>query len=93
LPENDLKDAKYLITPNAPQKIRLISVGSLIQYYRDNEKLFELKDPEPYTSGWFGFRTVTNHMVIKHFLIYRLYPLETRKPQPPLKPPIAKPPS
>jgi hypothetical protein len=78
LPEHDLKDAKYLITPNVWQSVRLIAMGSLIRYYRDNEKIFELKDAEPYTSGWFAFRTVTNHMTIRHFLVRRLYPLDIK---------------
>jgi len=72
LPEHDLSDAGDLIVPNVAQTIRLIAAGSLIQFYRDERRLFEMHDPEPYTSGWFGLRTVTNHMVIRRFRVTRL---------------------
>lgn len=70
LPEHDLKSP--LITPNVSQKIELIASGNLIQFIRDGQKLFELNDPHPYTSGWFGFRTVANHLQIRNFKVYRL---------------------
>jgi hypothetical protein len=76
LPEHDLRDPKDLIVPNVPQTIRLVACGPLIQYYRDDRRLFELIDTEPYTSGWFGFRTVHNHMAIRRFRVYRLHPTE-----------------
>jgi hypothetical protein len=72
LPEHDLRDARDLLVPNARQTIRLIAHGSQIQCFRDHRKLFELIDPEPYTSGCFGFRTVTSHMKIARFRVYRL---------------------
>jgi hypothetical protein len=74
LPEHDLRDKADLITPNVAQTLTLVANGSLIQYYRDGKRLFELNDPEPYTNGWFGFRTVTSHLVFKNFRIYRLLP-------------------
>ena len=74
LPQNDLRDKRDLITPNVSQRIRLIACGNLIQYWRDGDKLFELNDPEPYTTGWFGFRTTQNHMEIRNFRVYRLRP-------------------
>ncbi len=69
LPEHDLKDGKYLLKPNEWMKIRIIANGSLIQYFRNDEKVFEMNDSEPYTSGWFGFRTVTSHQEIRNFKI------------------------
>ncbi len=72
LPEHDLRAPEDLIIPDKPQLIRLVAFGSLIQFYRDERKLFELNDPEPYNSGWFGLRTVTNHMTIRHFRVFRL---------------------
>jgi hypothetical protein len=72
LPEHDLRDKKDLIAPNVPQLLSLVACGSLIQFYRDDQKLFELTDPEPYASGWFAFRTVTSHLEIQHFQIHRL---------------------
>ncbi len=72
LPEHDLSGPKDLITPNVSQSLRLIAFKSLIQFYRDDRLLFTMNDPEPYTSGWFGFRTVANHMTIRHFRVHRL---------------------
>ena len=72
LPEHDLRDEADLITPNAWQRIRLVAHGKLIEYWRDDRKLFELLDDAPYESGYFGFRTVSNHMEIRRFRVYRL---------------------
>ena len=72
LPEHDLRDKSDLITPNAWQRIRLVAHGKLIQYWRDDRKLFELLDEAPYESGHFGFRTVSNQMEIRRFCVYRL---------------------
>lgn len=72
LPQNDLRGEADMIVANATQTVRLVAAGSLIQYYRDGRKLFEMNDPEPYTSGWFGIRTTQNHMLVRHFKVYRL---------------------
>lgn len=72
LPEHDLAGPANLLVPNRPQTIELIAAGRLVQFRRDGRLLFELNDAEPYTSGWFGFRTVQNHMVIRNFRVYRL---------------------
>ncbi|MGA2581962.1 MAG: DUF6250 domain-containing protein [Tepidisphaeraceae bacterium] len=74
LPQNDLSDKEDLLTPNASQWIQLIACGNLIQYYRDGKKLFEMDDPDPYTSGNFAFRTTQNHMIVRGFEVLRLKP-------------------
>jgi len=79
LPENDLRAAADLITPNVPQTIRAVACGSLIQFYRDNRLLFQLNDPAPYTSGRFAFRTVDSHLQFSRFRVYRLNPLDSQK--------------
>ncbi|MEA3187500.1 MAG: hypothetical protein QOD99_1330 [Chthoniobacter sp.] len=71
-PEDDLRDHDSLLVPNSPQTLRLVAVGSLIQFFRDDRRLFEMMDGEPYTSGWFAFRTVTSHLEIEHFRVHRL---------------------
>jgi alpha-L-rhamnosidase len=73
-PEHDLSDAPNLITPNVKQKIQLVACGSLVQYWRDGKKLFEYHDDQPYTKGWFAFRTVRNHMSIENFAVRELHP-------------------
>ena len=74
LPEHDLRDKADLITPNTSQTIRLIACGKLIQFWRDDRRIFEMVDEQPYTSGHFAFRTVANHMEIRRFRLYRLVP-------------------
>jgi Domain of unknown function (DUF6250) len=71
-PQDDLRDKQFLLIPNVSQTIRLVACGKLIQYYRDDRRIFEMNDAEPYTSGWFGFRTTQNHMTIRHFRVYSL---------------------
>lgn len=72
--KGELLDAKYLNVPNRPVKIQLVADGEHVQYLRDGEVIFDLIDPAPLREGWFGFRTVRNHMQIDHFRVYRLRP-------------------
>lgn len=78
LPGHDLTAAPYLLKPNVRQSIRLVACGSLIQYWRDGRKLFELEDARPYTRGWFGLRTVTSHLEVEGFRVRRLVPAPGR---------------
>lgn len=71
-PEHDLGAEQFLITPNKTMKIQLVAFGDRIEYWRDGERIFELVDPESYTSGWFGFRTVMSHIQFDNFKVYRL---------------------
>ena len=77
LPENDRSSPQDLLQPNQFQRIRIVADGGLIQYYRDDRKLFEFKDPQPYTRGWFAFRTTQSHLRIRHFRVYRLISADT----------------
>ena len=72
LPEYDFSDQKYLIQPNKITKIKIIAFNGIIQYYRDGECIIDFYDPNPYTSGHFGFRTVNNHMAIDNFKVSEL---------------------
>ena len=72
LPEHDLSDPQFLLKPNVTQKIQLVAFGSLIQYWRNGKKLFELNDAQPYTRGWFALRTTKNHMAVQNFRVLRL---------------------
>jgi len=64
----------YLIVPSHTYKFQLVFYDGLVQYIRDGEVIFEYQDPEPYTEGYFGFRTVRNHEFIDNFKVYRLAP-------------------
>lgn len=72
LPEHDLRDAAFLLRPNTPMRIRLVAFGGLIQYFCDDRLIFTLDDPEPYTSGWFGLRTVSSHLRVRELRVWRL---------------------
>ncbi|WP_159023898.1 DUF6250 domain-containing protein [Formosa sp. L2A11] len=72
LPENDLSDKKFMLEPNTPYHIKIIAHGGTIQYYRNDVLLVDFKDANPYTSGYFGFRTVKNHMTVDNFKVYQL---------------------
>lgn len=70
LPEHDLSDPEYLIIPNQKYTVTLVARNGKVQYFRDEVLIFNVDDSEPYTEGWFGFRTVTNHMKIENFEVY-----------------------
>lgn len=72
LPEHDLSDSNYLITPNKLNQIRIIVFNGIIQYYRNDKLIFNFFDKEAYTKGYFGFRTVHNHMTVDNFKVYKL---------------------
>ena len=80
LSENDLSTAADLIVPNATQTLRAVACGPLIQFYRDDRRLFQLNDPAPYTNGRFAFRTVDSHLKFSRFRVYRLSPLDPATP-------------
>jgi hypothetical protein len=70
--ENDRSEP--LLEPNVWLTIRIVANGSDVRYYRNGALLFHYDDAEPYTKGWFGFRTTLNHMRIRDFRVYRLQP-------------------
>lgn len=72
LPEHDLSDKKFIITANQKMHIELIADGNQIKYLRDKEIIFEIDDSKPYTQGYFGIRTVNNHMKIENFKVFKL---------------------
>lgn len=76
LAEHDLSAPEYLLEPNKLYKIKIVSLGGIIQYYRNDKLLVDFRDTKPYSSGHFGFRTVNNHMTIDNFRVYRLKDLK-----------------
>lgn len=71
-PEHDLSAPATLLTPNRWTRLRLIADGPRIALERDGTPLFQLDDPEPYTSGHFGIRTTWSHLRIANFRVLRL---------------------
>jgi hypothetical protein len=74
LPQHDLHDPTDLLTANVPQTIRIIASGNRIEFWRDERRLFEMDDEQPYTSGHFAFRTTHSHLEIRGFRVYRIKP-------------------
>ncbi|WOD42881.1 DUF6250 domain-containing protein [Hwangdonia lutea] len=69
LPEHDLSNKKFMITANKKMHIEIVVKDSLTSYSRNGEIIYKIKDNQPYTSGYFGFRTVNNHMKIENFKV------------------------
>ena len=70
LPEHDLSDKKFLLQPNHAYRIELTALpDGTVQYRRDGELIFDFRDPAPLRTGWFAFRTVRSHLVIRDFKI------------------------
>lgn len=72
LSEHDLSDQKFMITANKKMRIEIVIKDGFTSYSRDGETIFEVHDPQSYTSGYFGFRTVENHMKIQNFKVQRI---------------------
>ncbi len=65
-------DPQYLILANHWYHIEIISEGNCTKYKIDNKVLFELNDSIPYKSGYFGLRTVKNHIKYRNFRVKRM---------------------
>jgi hypothetical protein len=74
LSRNDLSDRADLLRANTQQLIQLVADGPLIEFFRDGRRIFEMNDPQPYTSGWFAFRTTKSHLRIEQFRVFELKP-------------------
>lgn len=75
LPEHDLRDPEFLLTPDHPYEIRIIVQRDETLFIRDGEVVFRYPDDDPLTRGWFGFRTVWSHLEIRDFKVRRLDPI------------------
>jgi hypothetical protein len=68
-PEHDLRDKRLMLEANRTVHLRLVARDGRAEFYRDGEKIFSFVDPAPLTAGWFAFRTVQSHFVIRNFAI------------------------
>ncbi len=71
-PQDDLGDKENLLVANQSQWIQLVACDHLIQFYRDGRRIFEMDDSQPYSSGWFAFRTTDSHLQISQFSVFEL---------------------
>ncbi|WP_327726762.1 DUF6250 domain-containing protein [Streptomyces sp. NBC_00487] len=60
-----------LLVANEPHRVRIVSDGSKVQWWNNGRLVFDYIDPEPYTSGHFGFRTTWSHFRIEDFRVWR----------------------
>jgi hypothetical protein len=74
LPQHDHAAADEMLTPNHWTRVRLVADGDRIEYWCDERRLFEHRDPEPYTRGWFGLRTTQSHLRVRNFAVFALLP-------------------
>lgn len=72
LPQHDHAAADEMLTPNRWTSVRLVADGERIEYWSDGRRLFEHRDSEPYTRGWFGLRTTQSHLRIRSFAVHAL---------------------
>ena len=72
LPEHDLGDPEFMITPDHEYAIELVAADGKVTYTRDGELLFEYEDAEFLSSGWFAFRTVLSRIEISEIEIFQL---------------------
>ncbi|MEY9996070.1 hypothetical protein ABIE67_008102 [Streptomyces sp. V4I8] len=63
-----------LLVPNQPNRVRIVSDGSTVQWWNNGRLVFDHTDQEPYTSGHFAFRTVWSHFRVSDFRVWRLRP-------------------
>jgi len=69
LPAYDRRDSRFLLTPSHPYHITLVAQNGVAEFWRDGERIFAFPDSAPLTRGWFGFRTVRSHLLIRHFVV------------------------
>ena len=65
-------DPDHLIKANTSKVIRIVCLDSHITYSINGEEIFNIEDEDPYREGYFGFRTVDNHMKIESFKVHAL---------------------
>jgi len=62
-------DPAHLLEPNRWYHIRLVCENGRVQYWRDDQLLFDYTDPQPLTRGWFGFRTTLSRTQFRGFRV------------------------
>jgi hypothetical protein len=72
LPQHDLTARSAMLVANRSQKITLIATSKAVEFRRDGQPLLRMRDPAPYTSGWFALRTTWSHLRIRTLKIYSL---------------------
>lgn len=75
LPEHERTGPQFMLEGGKPYHIQLEAhLDGTIRYLRNGVLIYEWKDPQPITEGWFGFRTVNSHQRIRNFAVRRPTP-------------------
>lgn len=61
-------DKQHLLEANKWYHIKITTDGFRTQYFINGERLVDFRDPEPLTSGYFGFRTTKSRTRITNFI-------------------------
>lgn len=69
---HDLSSDDALLEPNKTYHIELVALEKRVQFIRDGKVIYDFTDEHPYERGWFGIRTIQNHMTIDNFKIYQI---------------------
>jgi len=72
LPEHDLSEPKLMNVPNKTIHLQVFADKNRIGLKRDGDIIFDFFDKDPFQEGWFGFRTLKNHMRIDQFRVRRI---------------------
>lgn len=64
-------DPDHLLKPNKWYHVAISNRGNRVTYTIDGERIVDFRDPHPYTSGWFGFRTTLSRTRFANFKVTR----------------------
>ena len=65
-------DSNHLIKGNKLYQIKIVVKDGRSQLYVNNELYFDYNDVNPYTEGYFGFRTTRSHQRFDNFKVYEI---------------------
>ncbi|WP_282015024.1 DUF6250 domain-containing protein [Marinifilum flexuosum] len=69
---HDLSAPDVLIEANKTYRIQLIALNGRVQFIRDGAIIYDFKDEDAYEKGWFGIRTINNHMSVDNVKVYQI---------------------
>ncbi|PWF47812.1 DUF6250 domain-containing protein [Massilia glaciei] len=65
-------DAAHLLKPNRDYKVEIAVYEGCTRMLVDGDEYFSYRDPQPFTGGYFGFRTTWSRQTIDNLKIYQL---------------------
>jgi rhamnogalacturonan endolyase len=65
-------DAAHLLKPNRDYSIEIAVYNGCTRMLVDGEEYFSYRDPQPFTRGYFGFRTTWSRQLVDDLKIYQL---------------------